>query len=220
MTVNSWLVHTGASPGGPRYKVSLTPEQRKSPENGIWLCQNCAKLVDNDPVRYTVELLNYWKNGSEQAALSAIEGQKYGSPDLPDSSAEIEISYGRIQIRSERHDYLLQITLGNLGIEPITSFHVDLEFPSRVIENVEENPLYVTNRSNFETSFFRISHRSNGKELFPGDSEIIMSVQYYMIHEIYYSRGNLFDQKVSATFYQVGFRPLRVEKFFGELQIF
>ena len=49
---------TGASPGGPRYNPSLTTKQRKSPENGIWLCQNCAKLVDNDSARYTVEILN------------------------------------------------------------------------------------------------------------------------------------------------------------------
>lgn len=177
-------------------------------------------MVDNDPSRYTVEILNNWKNWSEKAALAEIEGKKYTSLDLPDSSTEIEISYKRINITSERHDYLLEITISNLGVEPILSFHVDLEFPSRVIENIEENPLYVANRSNFETSLFRVSHRSDGKELFPGDSEVIISLQYYMVHHIYYRRGNLFEQKVSATFYQVGFRPLRVEKFFGELQIF
>src|SRR5436309_10811670 len=51
---------TAASPEGPRYNPTLTPEQRRSPENGIWLCQNCAKLVDNDPNRYTVHVLNEW----------------------------------------------------------------------------------------------------------------------------------------------------------------
>jgi len=211
---------TAASPGGPRYNPSQTSEERKSTENGIWLCQNCAKLVDNDPDRYTVEILNYWKAWSEKAALLEIEGQAYSAPDLPDSSAEIEISYRRIHIKSERHDYLLEITIGNRGIEPISSFHVDLEFPSRVIENVDENPLYIENRSNFETSFFRISHRSDGKVLFPGDSEVIMSLPYYMVHEIYYGRGNLFNLEVKAIFYQAGFRPLQVKKFFGELQIF
>jgi hypothetical protein len=39
---------TAASPDGPRYDQNLSSEQRKSPDNGIWLCQNCAKLVDND----------------------------------------------------------------------------------------------------------------------------------------------------------------------------
>src|SRR5207245_722745 len=51
---------TAASLGGPRFDPSLSEEQRKSPENCIWLCQNCAKLVDNDPVRFTEELLRHW----------------------------------------------------------------------------------------------------------------------------------------------------------------
>src|SRR6516225_4310515 len=48
---------TAASPGGPRYDPGLVPEERSSPENGIWLCQTCAKLIDNDPFRFTTELL-------------------------------------------------------------------------------------------------------------------------------------------------------------------
>ena len=48
---------TAAAPGGPRYDATLTPEQRSSIENAIWLCQSCAALVDRDPVRFTVYLL-------------------------------------------------------------------------------------------------------------------------------------------------------------------
>jgi hypothetical protein len=65
---------TAASPGGPRYDPSLTNEQRQSIENGLWLCQNCGKLVDNDPAHYRVELLQKWKALSEAAALLAVEG--------------------------------------------------------------------------------------------------------------------------------------------------
>ena len=42
--------------------------------NGIWLCQNCAKLIDNDCARYTVTLLRTWKAEAEAAALAEIEG--------------------------------------------------------------------------------------------------------------------------------------------------
>lgn len=48
---------TAASPGGPRYDPTLTTSQRRSVQYGIWLCQTCAKLVDNDPGRYTVATL-------------------------------------------------------------------------------------------------------------------------------------------------------------------
>src|SRR5262245_35412963 len=45
---------TAASVAGPRYDPSLSQEQRRSIENGIWLCQSCAKLVDSDEPRYAV----------------------------------------------------------------------------------------------------------------------------------------------------------------------
>jgi Zn-finger protein len=65
---------TAASPGGPRYDKSLSQRERSSAANGIWLCQNCAKLVDNDAVQYTVELLRSWKGISEKSALRRVEG--------------------------------------------------------------------------------------------------------------------------------------------------
>ncbi len=65
---------TAASPGGPRYDPSFSPEQRRAIGNGIWLCQSCAKLVDNDEARYTKDLLNRWKQEAEAEALREIEG--------------------------------------------------------------------------------------------------------------------------------------------------
>ena len=50
-----------AAQGGPRYDASMTPEERKSFENGIWLCQSCSKLIDTDITRYPKELLQSWK---------------------------------------------------------------------------------------------------------------------------------------------------------------
>jgi len=64
---------TAASPGGPRFDSSLTPVQRVSPENGIWLCQSCAKLVDNDERRYTPAFLRDWKRQAEQRAADDLE---------------------------------------------------------------------------------------------------------------------------------------------------
>lgn len=54
-----------ASPGGPRYESSQTPPQRGSAKNGIWLCQNHAKLVDGDPDRYDADTLRKLKREHE-----------------------------------------------------------------------------------------------------------------------------------------------------------
>lgn len=58
-----------AAQGGPRYDASMTPEERKSFENGIWLCQSCSKLIDTDITRYPKELLQSWKQLAEQTAI-------------------------------------------------------------------------------------------------------------------------------------------------------
>jgi len=62
---------TSAAPGGPRYNQNLSSEQRSGVENGIWLCQNCSKLIDNDVVRFPEGVLRAWKTLAEhEAALN------------------------------------------------------------------------------------------------------------------------------------------------------
>lgn len=66
---------TAASPGGPRFDPKLTREERKSIENGIWLCQNCARLIDVDAPRYPVQSLEQWKEQAENAARLELNRQ-------------------------------------------------------------------------------------------------------------------------------------------------
>ncbi|WP_441288209.1 hypothetical protein ACSRUE_40450 [Sorangium sp. KYC3313] len=59
---------TAAAPGGPRYDETLSEAERTSAENGIWLCQICAKKIDDDVVTYPVSLLRQWKQYAEADA--------------------------------------------------------------------------------------------------------------------------------------------------------
>jgi len=59
--------------GAKRYDPSLSTEKRKSITNGIWLCQNCGKLVDSDEQKYSVELLVNWKRDAEDRAALEVE---------------------------------------------------------------------------------------------------------------------------------------------------
>ncbi|NLE90526.1 MAG: hypothetical protein GX602_06320 [Dehalococcoidales bacterium] len=60
---------SAASPGGPRYDPSLSPDKRKDHSNGIWLCQNHAKHIDSDETRFSVEELKRWKKLAEDRAF-------------------------------------------------------------------------------------------------------------------------------------------------------
>jgi hypothetical protein len=50
-----------AAPGGPRYDSNQTPAQRRSPDNGIWMCRLHGTAVDAKDSKFTVELLQEWK---------------------------------------------------------------------------------------------------------------------------------------------------------------
>jgi len=85
---------TAASPGGPRYDPTFLTEKRGGPENGIWLCQTCAKLIDNDPARFTVEVLKKWKADAEEEAKARV-----GKTAVPTNSPSVSLAkYARVRI--------------------------------------------------------------------------------------------------------------------------
>lgn len=75
-----------ASKGGPRYDETMTPEQRSSISNGIWLCSNCAKLIDTDVNKYSANILKTWKQNAEDETRKKLNGElkniSVGSPYL------------------------------------------------------------------------------------------------------------------------------------------
>jgi len=116
---------TAASPGGPRYDPELTTEERRSARNGVWLCQGCAKLVDNDAAHFPAEVLRAWKVLREHAALASI-GQTSHRP------AETEAQRKQREILKWRGQRVMwvQVATGRqaaiLGKRPWASVHVML----------------------------------------------------------------------------------------------
>lgn len=49
----------------PRYDFRLNENQRNIIENGIWLCELCAKKVESGDGDYSVALLKHWKYQAE-----------------------------------------------------------------------------------------------------------------------------------------------------------
>lgn len=61
-----------AAPGGARYDASMTPEQRKSSDNGIWMCRNCGTLIDADEGGFPADLLQEWKKAALESRRTDV----------------------------------------------------------------------------------------------------------------------------------------------------
>jgi hypothetical protein len=92
---------TAASPDGPRFDASLKPEERSDIGNAIWLCQTCAKLIDSDIHRFTIEVLRSWKGGAEGEALAAL-----GKPVIASRNGLAETE--RARLLDERVERVVQ----------------------------------------------------------------------------------------------------------------
>jgi hypothetical protein len=129
---------TAASPGGPRYDPELLPEERSGPSNGIWLCQNCAKLVDNDAPRFTVEILRAWKAAAEAEAKSRI-----GKTNIAGNAVAFDLKVGdRVRIepivprRAEQAEWMLESDSGGVYVFQKLGASGTAEVPLSFIEKV------------------------------------------------------------------------------------
>lgn len=62
----------GLTPRSARYITSLSATELGDITNGIWLCRNCHKSVDNDELRFPVDLLFQWRRLHEAAVLDRL----------------------------------------------------------------------------------------------------------------------------------------------------
>lgn len=63
-----------AAPGGARYDANMSPEQRSSISNGVWLCQDHARLIDVNPDAFPTHLLHEIKQVHESAQAARLAG--------------------------------------------------------------------------------------------------------------------------------------------------
>ena len=100
---------TAASEGGPRYDPKISPEQRSSPENGIWLCAECADRVDKreNESLFPVELLKNWKKFHESTTgtdFASLQDRRFYAVrkltliDFAGVQGEATINFGALTI--------------------------------------------------------------------------------------------------------------------------
>jgi hypothetical protein len=131
---------SAASPKGPRYNPDISPQERRSISNAIWLCQNCAKLIDNDETHYTVELLRDWKIRAEETARADI--QKPKSPSdfsaTPGFIQFLELLLTYVDEQDEKHGEI-SISSFTTWIKSEGYFQVTPEI-QRIVNDLRINP--------------------------------------------------------------------------------
>ncbi|HGD7333252.1 TPA: hypothetical protein ACI7A4_003090 [Escherichia coli] len=135
---------TAAAPGGPRYDPSLTPEQRSSIDNGIWMCRSHGALIDSDYTIYSVEQLKNWKQLAEtqQSLLLQMTHQvsqsNYSERDVGVLKAITDIF---------NYNYLQMLKSEQFRAKVST----DITDPLYAFDNIAHNPFYSFNDVVLET---------------------------------------------------------------------
>ncbi len=111
---------TAASKGGPRYDKSLSSKDRASISNGIWLCSNCATLIDREPQKYTVELLKKWKE--ERCKETRDELGKEEIPENQNKLEKIDLILDYVKSISDDGTY---VTYKNIDKKRIDEFIIN-----------------------------------------------------------------------------------------------
>ena len=98
---------------------------------------------------------------------------------------------------------------------PSDEWHVDVEMPTPLLRKV----VAITNvreRSNDDTSLFRVTHEAQG-QIFPGDSKRTQ-VSYRMDSVLFGRKSDLFAQAIIARAYVEGSLMAEVTKPVSEMQ--
>ena len=198
---------TAAIEGGERFDPTLTPEQRKAIDNGIWLCCDCHKLVDTDPDAYPVELLRQWKAAAEAEASANLgkpverkaEPLRYPlvAPAIPleafvPGSRDTELAALRASLEKERTVYLWGF--GGMGksetairlahdlapVDNIFLMHYQNSMRETILKlNFEGYKLYATEATNTPETYAEADLRQRMKMLKEGYRDAILIVDNF-----------------------------------------
>ena len=149
---------TAASKEGPRYNPDFTPNQRKNINNGIWLCQSCSKLVDSDPLCYTVHVLHEWKKKAEEKAREDIKGGKSNDDLLDCPFCGNKIRGGLLVCNGCLAEIIYGATVKDVKIARLTGFVITGVIVS-ILWYIVQKPLLNGNHADlYGAIFFIITH--------------------------------------------------------------
>lgn len=153
---------------------------------------------DGDKALYT-NSFNDLKNKFINA-ISLIVGDPFFSPQV-DQNYDLKLVYKEKNIESNHHDYQLSVELLNHTNNSIKEWHVDVNFPTLLLQANVSHFLKVENRSDNEYTLFRSSNNTHKGIIYPGDKKVAMIIDYYIDDTIYHREQTVLDNKVVASLF-------------------
>lgn len=109
----------------------------------------------------------------------------------------------------------MDVLVVNQGNVPLSAYHIDVEIPSPVAMQGS----HINIRNDLKVVVYRVSQKECG-DILPGDERVVMSIPYFMDHEVYYGYREIFQQDVTATLRPYGSAAVIIQKSFESLQRF
>lgn len=114
----------GARPGSARFRAEMTSAERSEITNGVWLCRNCHRQVDENHSAFSADMLFVWRQTHEAVTAAAlgkanVEVRRKALSRIPGFE---QISYLAQQILIDKPDlweFKLSVELLRAGLEPL-----------------------------------------------------------------------------------------------------
>lgn len=96
----------------------MTSEERSAITNGIWLCQDCAKLIDSDANKYDEAMLIGWKLLCESEVYQDLTNPRPATIKLP-AVDEVKLIDVLGHNTSDGKSFVLDFRVQNYSLHPI-----------------------------------------------------------------------------------------------------
>lgn len=178
---------TAASSGGPRYDETLTTEQRTHIDNAIWLCSNCATMIDKDQKKYSIELLNGWKNLAEEESVKKLKGEapkrKIEAPFLEaDLIWKNGGRYNQGYSNKNPKESIDGQTVYNVSNHPIIYWEIEWKFNFTIYNN-SNFPAYNVSVESIGTEHFTHIDKLNKVNNIPPFQNVDLTAKYSLYFE-------------------------------------
>ena len=159
-------IHAAAT-NGPRYDSQMDSNERKSIDNGVWMCRHHAKLIDADFINYSAETIRQWKNLAERETYKALKQQEEVTSPPPTTLIQLgenivtEGVWKAAKNNKWKFD-LIQFVYG--GIHELRSFSLPDSAPYIVIESQGDGRIIRDFNWSLKEGKYRIQVKTENKE--------------------------------------------------------